>query len=128
MEPLRSPYPPPAEPGVDVTSVTHYPKGAWMVAAALYRGVGRIEAGKALALLLGLAAAAFAAAVSLRLFASRRVALAIAMVAAANPITIAQLSTFYVDGELGAVLPGWSAFCSGSVASEARSVTSPSDR
>jgi hypothetical protein len=104
--PLRAPYPPPAEPGVDVMWVTHYPKGAWMVAAALYDGLGRIEAAKAFGLLLALAGAAFAAAVCLRRFASRRVALAVAAVAAANPITLAQLSSFYVDGQLAAVLTG----------------------
>jgi len=77
----------------------HYPKGSWIVGAAIFMGCGQIESGKLLNLTLMVAAAAQLAAVLLRLTSLRgwQVTL-LAALAALNPVAIYQSTAFYVDG------------------------------
>ena len=70
------------------TSVRHFPKGPWYVAAAIYEATGNFEAGKCPAVLswavMGLAV--FAASLDWGL--KRRAAVAIALVVALNPVVM----------------------------------------
>ncbi len=82
-----------------------YPKGPWIVSAAFYMLVGHVEATKVLDLAYGIAAlfCAFAAALSFpRVW--MPYALALSLVAAANPVAISQSFSFYVDGQLGSLI------------------------
>jgi hypothetical protein len=103
--PFRTWILPNAEPGVDVESVTHYPKAAWIIAAQMYQLTHRIEMAKAYNPLLAMAACGFCLAAALRLFPRRPgTALIVALLAAANPIAVVQTFSFYVDGPLACVL------------------------
>ncbi len=96
---------PGVEPGVDAGSVTHYPKGAWIVAAAIYRTTGHVETGKAINLFLLLATAGLAVGTLVPLFPRRPVtAIGLALLVAANPVALAQAFSFYVDGALASTL------------------------
>lgn len=83
--------------------VDNYPQASWINAASAVLVTGRIDSGKWINF-------AFAAAAGFAVFAlllratgaSVRAALALAVVAAANPVTLCQINTFYVDGVLGA--------------------------
>jgi hypothetical protein len=85
------------------TWVDNYPQASWINAASAVLVTGRIDSGKWINF-------AFAAAAGFAVFAlllratgaSVRAALALAVVAAANPVTLCQMNTFYVDGTLGA--------------------------
>lgn len=85
------------------TWVDNYPQASWINAASAVLVTGRIDSGKWINF-------AFAAAAGFAVFAlllratgaSVRAALALAVVAAANPVTLCQINTFYVDGTLGA--------------------------
>lgn len=80
-----------------------YAKGPWYVAAALYGLTGRVETGKALNFILLAASACFAFAL-LSPITGRRPAALLAALAAANPVVLNQLFTFYVDGQLASAL------------------------
>lgn len=96
---------PGSEPGMDTTSVTHYPKGAWIVAAAIYRATGHIETAKAINLLLLLATGALALGTTASLFPRRpATAIGLALLATANPVALAQVFSFYVDGALASTV------------------------
>jgi len=83
--------------------VQHYAKGSWIVAAAFYRGTGLLEGAKVFTLLYALAvyliAAPFLSRLGLSLLWSRMLAVA----AAANPVVLYQMSSFFVDGELASL-------------------------
>lgn len=83
--------------------VEHYAKGTWMLAAAVDLGTGALEAGKAFSLLLPLATWLLGAAFLRQRGFSAWWAHGLALAAAANPVSIYQLSTFYVDGQLAAL-------------------------
>ena len=92
--------------------LNHFPKGPWIIAAAMYRLTGRIETGKFANILLVCAAFSMALAV----FAGSRKKLsawpvAMAVLVAANPVALCQVCTFYVDGQMASLLACLAALC-----------------
>ncbi|MGA2987501.1 MAG: hypothetical protein ABSG32_27230 [Terriglobia bacterium] len=90
----------------------HFTKGPWIIAAAMYRLTGHIETGKFASILLVCAAFSLALAV----FAGLRKKLsawpvAMAVLVAANPVTLCQIFTFYVDGQMASLLACVAALC-----------------
>src|SRR6266496_4192362 len=89
----------------------HFPKGCWIVAAAVYRLTGRFETAKLFHVVL--AAAAFAAALSALLAVprlGRAAAAAGAALAALDTVAFVQLFTFYVDGQIASAITAFVAF------------------
>ena len=80
--------------------VQHYPKGAWIVAAAAYRATGLLEATKVFNLLYVLAVYLFAAVFFSRLGLSRLWSHILAGAVAANPVALYQMASFFIDGQL----------------------------
>jgi hypothetical protein len=83
--------------------VQHYAKGAWIVSAAAYKATGLLEATKVFNLLYMLAAFLLTASFLIRLGLSRIWAHALALTVAANPVTLYQMTSFFVDGQLGSL-------------------------
>ncbi len=82
-----------------------YPKGPWIVSAGLYTVLQRIEPTKVLDLAYAVAAflLTFSAALSFpRAWPPH--ALAVSLIAAANPVAISQALSFYVDGQLASLM------------------------
>jgi hypothetical protein len=95
----------------------HFPKGAWIIGAAMYRLTGQIESAKFANLLLIFAAFC----VALAVFAgfSRKLSawpVAMAALVAANPVAVCQVFTFYVDGQMASLLACLAALCYLSIA------------
>jgi hypothetical protein len=84
--------------------INHYPKGAWIAEASLLRATGSLEAAKGLQLVALLAAGLFAYATLRARGLAERPALLVAVLLAANPVTLAQLASFYVDGLAASLL------------------------
>lgn len=87
--------------------IEHYPKSAWLTAAAFLRATDSMEAAKAPALLLVSASGGLA----LRALLYRRalrtsLAVVLALLAAANPVSLCQAFSFCVDGQLSSLLVG----------------------
>jgi hypothetical protein len=85
-------------------------KGTWVVEAALYRLTGRLEAAKGVHLVV--AAGSFLCALAALVAVpglGKRAALACAALAALNPVTLTQASTFYVDGHLASAILAFAA-------------------
>jgi dolichol-phosphate mannosyltransferase len=83
----------------------HFPKAAWIGSAAIFLTTGQIEPGKLWHYTLMLAAGCQVAAVMLRLTRLKTLPIiAIAALAALNPVSIYQSSCFYVDGLLASLL------------------------
>ena len=97
-----NPYADPPVAGPTATWTNHYPKGVWMMAAALIDATGSYETGKAVNPILAAAAWAACAAWLLHLGFVRAAAIAIATLLVANPIISTQLLSLYVDGALAA--------------------------
>jgi hypothetical protein len=90
----------------------HYPKGPWIIAAAMYRMTGRIETGKFANILL--VCAAFSMALAFFAGSGKKVSawpVAMAVLVAANPVALCQLFTFYVDGQMASLLACVAALC-----------------
>jgi hypothetical protein len=84
--------------------VNHYPRAAWIAEAVLFRATGHIEVAKLLQLA-WLATALLLAYAALRgLEVARPAALAIATLAACNPVALCQFLSFYVDGLMASTL------------------------
>jgi len=83
--------------------VQHYAKGVWIVAASVYRATGLLEAAKVFNLLYLLAVYLLAASFLSRIGLSRVWAHTLALAAAANPVTLYQMASFFVDGQLAAL-------------------------
>lgn len=83
----------------------HYPKAAWLIAASVLSAFDRIEPAKLFGFVL-MAAAFCQTLVCLRRLTPlpRAWAIAIAACAAANPVALYQLDSFYVDGMLASCL------------------------
>lgn len=80
--------------------IDHYAEGPWEIASSLYCLTGSLEASKAYTLIAMLATGLlFAGYLSMRRLACWQCCFA-GFVAAVNPITVCQFSTFYVDGFL----------------------------
>jgi len=90
--------------------ITHFPKGPWIQAAALYKFTSHIETGKVFNLLLILAAWSFCFSL-LREFPSLPpwVSVLLSATAAFNPVAIYQSLNFYVDGQLSSLIVALSA-------------------
>ncbi|MBI3569055.1 MAG: hypothetical protein HY084_12735 [Gemmatimonadetes bacterium] len=87
--------------GMHVVSI---PKAAWIVEAMLTQGTGALESAKGLQAI-ALAAAFLLAWPSLEcLGVRRRAAVIVALLAAANPVALQQLQSFYTDGLLASSL------------------------
>lgn len=85
--------------------LNHYPKAPWMPAASVLLVTGHVEAGKLFNVTLMLAAGAYAAAVLLRLTPLRvGVVAGLGAVVALNPVMVAQAPTYYLDGEIAALV------------------------
>jgi hypothetical protein len=85
--------------------LSHYPKGAWIVAASLLSLTGQIEAGKGIAYLLMLCVALVAYQVLRELRPQHpRTAWLLALLLAFNPIACYQIQTYYVDSQLASLL------------------------
>ncbi len=88
--------------GADIF-IEHYAKGAWYLAASVYKATGNIEHGKGINLLLTFVTFATGIGALQRLGLSMTWSLGIALAAALNPVAIYQASTFYVDGQLASL-------------------------
>ncbi len=95
-----NPYADPPITGPTSTWTNHYPKGTWMMAAAVIEATGRYETGKAVNLILAVAAWSVYAAWLLQFGFIRPAALALATLLIANPIVVTQMFSLYVDGAL----------------------------
>lgn len=80
--------------------INHYANGGWVLAATIASAVGNIEAGKSINLIFMVAAFLvlfwYLQQKSIRTFG----AVAISLLAVCNPITVSQVESFYVDGNL----------------------------
>jgi hypothetical protein len=109
--PLVTPYISPVSIDQDVKLI-HYPKGPWIAGAAMYRLTGRIETGKFANIPLLVAAFCLALAVFAGL--DKKLSMwsaAMALLAAANPVAVCQILSFYVDGQMASLLAGLAALC-----------------
>jgi len=95
-----NPYADPPIEGPTSTWTNHYPKGTWMMAAAVIEATGRYETGKAVNLILAVAAWSACAAWLLQLGFIRTAAFALATLLIANSIITTQMFSLYVDGVL----------------------------
>ena len=99
-EPLDS-----TDPNSHAPYVNSYPKGTWILAASIYQATGRIEAGKALHLLL------LVACLGIALYAlwsaggfSFPTSVLLSVLISLNPVFIYQAFSFYVDGQLAILI------------------------
>jgi hypothetical protein len=83
--------------------VQHYAKGAWLLAATTFRGSGLLEGAKIWNLLYSLAVLLVAQAMLHRMGLARALSWGLALAAAANPVSLYQLPSFYVDGQLASL-------------------------
>lgn len=109
--PLFTPYISPISIDQDVKLI-HFPKGPWVIAASMYRLTGHIESGKFANLLLIVVAFC----VALGVFASLEAKLGfrpfiLAALAAASPVAVCQILTFYVDGQMASLLVCLAGLC-----------------
>ena len=81
-----------------------YPKAAWIFGASIYAITENIESGKVYTILGIFCAFAFTKYYLEKIGKSKRFSISFALAAALNPIAIAQLKTFYVDGYLYLIL------------------------
>jgi len=83
--------------------VQHYAKGVWIIDAAVYRATGWLEATKVLNLLYIVAAYLLTANFLGRLGLSQLWVHSLALAAAANPVSLYQMGSFFVDGQLASL-------------------------
>jgi len=83
--------------------VQHYAKGTWIVAAAAYRATGLLEAAKVVNLLYSLAVFFLAQGLLRQMGLSRPWVYGLALAAAANPVVLYQVPSFFVDGQVAAL-------------------------
>lgn len=87
------------------TQLSFYAKGPWITAAALNQFVGNFESGKALHLTLMMASWLFSlAAVSTLAGLAWPYRIIVSLVLAISPVSICQMFTYYVDGQLCSLL------------------------
>lgn len=85
--------------------LSFFPKGPWICAAALYKFSGSFESGKAFHLVLILACLLFSfAALSTLRSIQGPWRLMLSLLIAFNPVSIYQMFTYYVDGQLSSLL------------------------
>lgn len=91
------------EENVNIPWVDHYPKGSWIFAASMYDITGNIESGKAITPLVMAALFLFSFGYLYQRL-NRNKALVLSLLITFNPITVAQLYSYYVDGLMGNLL------------------------
>jgi len=84
---------------VNYVWINHYAKGAWLRAAAVQALSGQLEQGKAFGPLLMVAAALLVFAAAAAAVGRWRAGI-LAALAALNPVSVCQILTFYVDGQV----------------------------
>lgn len=82
----------------------HYTKGNWYFAACIYAITANIETGKVIHILLILSAFGMSYSYFLEKTKKRKRSFIISFMISFNPISIAQLPTYYIDGDLSVVL------------------------
>jgi hypothetical protein len=80
--------------------VQHYAKAVWIVAAAAYRATGALEAAKVFNFLWPMAAFFLVRGYLYRVGAARGWANLLALTVALNPVTLYQVPSFFLDGQL----------------------------
>jgi len=80
--------------------IEHYPKATWIIAASIYSMTGNIESGKCMTLIFSIMLMLISFN-CLRKIIDKKWAGFIALLLALNPITLAQLFSYYVDGLMG---------------------------
>lgn len=80
--------------------VDHYPKATWIIASTMYHMTGYIESGKCITVLL-LITMGFLSFSFLSSFLNKKQSFILSVLLALNPIVLAQLFNFYVDGIMG---------------------------
>jgi hypothetical protein len=83
--------------------VQHYAKGVWIVAAAAYKATGLLEATKVFNLLYLVAVYLLTLSFLGRIGLSRMWVHTLALTAAANPVILYQVPSFFVDGQLASL-------------------------
>jgi len=91
------------EVGSAAVYVQHYAKAVWIVAAAAYRATGALEAAKVFNLLWLSAAFFLTRGFLCRVGFSRGWANLLALTVALNPVTLYQVPSFFLDGQLAVV-------------------------
>lgn len=85
--------------------VNHYPKGPWILAASFIRVTGHVEDGKIFNFLLLLGGFLIILSALLEIKNLKTTpAFLLAILVAFNPITLSQLASYYVDGQLASLL------------------------
>jgi len=82
----------------------HYPKSTWILASAIYDITGNIETGKFYNLVFMYIAFVMFCYAIYKIFNKKILSILISLVAVVNPIMIAQMFSYYVDGFLGLLL------------------------
>ncbi|RLE18687.1 MAG: hypothetical protein DRJ14_02925 [Acidobacteria bacterium] len=82
----------------------YYSKGPWICAASMFKLTGNIESGKLFNLLLMMSAFLLSLAVLLRLRWATAFAVPLALLAALNPVSVCQMFSFLVDGQLASLI------------------------
>jgi len=109
--PLFTPYIGPISVEQDAKLI-HYPKGPWIIAAAMYRLTGHIESGKFANVPLIVAAFLLALAAFARWEKKLSAwSASVALLVAASPVALCQVLTFYVDGQMASLLACLAALC-----------------
>ncbi len=80
--------------------VEHYPKATWVIGATIYNMTGNIESGKCVTLIFTIMLLIISYN-CLATILSKKWAIAISLLLALNPINVAQIYTYYVDGLMG---------------------------
>ena len=80
--------------------IEHYPKATWIIAATIYEMTGNIESGKCITLILSIMLLIISYN-CIRKIIDKKWALIISLFVVLNPITLAQIFTYYVDGIMG---------------------------
>ena len=84
--------------------LTFWSKGPWITAAGCYVLTGSLEAGKAFHLMLMTSTGLLVFAAAATMAVPKRWAVLISVLLACNPVSLAQMHTFYVDGLLASLL------------------------
>jgi hypothetical protein len=100
---------PVADPGryehaANGTYIASLPKAAWILAAATFQATRSLEAAKGVQLAMLVAAFLLARHALRATGVGRRPAMVVAALAAANPVTLTQLVSFYVDGLMASAI------------------------
>ena len=80
--------------------IEHYPKATWIIAATMYSMTNNIESGKCITLILSIMLLVISYN-CLKKIMDKKWAVAISILLVLNPIVLAQIFTYYVDGIMG---------------------------